>query len=278
MATRLSAAALRVSLTKPWLHLKVFASAPLNYLSRVPEHYKKFYWEWKCTQMSPVHYIPKPGNFEKLPTGEVVPVQNVPLLLRIPKELHQGIWGGEAIIRGFQKRKETIRRVPHYWVPSIKMSVVYSEILDRYMRLHVTDRTLKLIDEKYGFDNYILQTPPVDLMSELALRLRREMLLTLVRETLYPDNPAKKQEILEKYKDHIIPEEEADWYGLSLKEAADKQKLIEEEANRPQPLKHSFRAEFIEYLMNKQHESETEKLEGQSGAGWLSRVNPFAKK
>ena len=42
-------------------------------------------------------------------------------------------------------------------------------------------------------------------MSQLALKIRREMLLALVRETLYPDNPAKKEEVLQKYKKHIIP-------------------------------------------------------------------------
>lgn len=33
------------------------------------------------------------------------PVQNIPLKLLQPKEIHEGIWGGEAIIKGFYKRK-----------------------------------------------------------------------------------------------------------------------------------------------------------------------------
>ncbi|KAG7160762.1 39S ribosomal protein L28, mitochondrial-like isoform X3 [Homarus americanus] len=275
MASRYSAAAIRESLTKPWNAIRLFQLD--SYIGRVPEHYKKFYWEWKCAPKSPVHYVPRKGLFRRYGNGSVQAVQNVPLLLLQPKELHEGIWGGEAIVKGFLKRNPTRRRVPHYWVPTIKTSVVYSEILDRYMNVHVTERALSLIDKHYGLDYYILQTSPADLMSELALKLRREMLLALVRGTLYPNNPAKKQEILDKYKDYIIPEEEADWFGLTTKEAATKQKLIEDRANVPQPLKNSFRAEFIEYLKEKQEEEEQKKIESPSEGSWISRVNPFAK-
>lgn len=46
--------------------------------------------------------------------------------------------------------------MPRYWVPTLKETSIYSEILDRYMNIVVTERTLSLIDEHYGFDNYIL--------------------------------------------------------------------------------------------------------------------------
>lgn len=47
-------------------------------------------------------------------------------------------------------------RFPNYWVPKLKPTIVYSEILNQYMKVTVTERTLKLIDEHYGFDHYIL--------------------------------------------------------------------------------------------------------------------------
>ncbi|KAK4292141.1 hypothetical protein Pmani_035070 [Petrolisthes manimaculis] len=226
--------------------------------------------------MAPVHYIPKEEKFERMSNGEVHPVQNRPLPLKHPMELHEGIWGGETIIKGYLK-KPKLRRLPRYWVPTLKSTVVYSEILDRHMRLTVTERTLTLIDQHYGFDNYILQTPPADLVSELALKIRREMLLTLVRGTLYPDNPTKRKEVMEKYHQYILPEEEADWFGLTLKEASIKQIRLEEEANAPNPLKHAFRAEFIEYLKVKQVEEAAQKESSKEDNSWLSRVNPFAK-
>ncbi|XP_050685896.1 39S ribosomal protein L28, mitochondrial-like [Eriocheir sinensis] len=280
MAKRIPIQLAREMVQRPWNALRPFQQE--GPLARVPEHYKKFFWEWKQCPKAPVHYIPTPGKFEKLPNGDIVPVQNLPLPLLYPKEMHEGIWGGEGIIKGFQKRKPTTRRVPHYWVPFVKSSVVYSEILDRHMTINVTDRTLRLIDQHYGFDNYILETPPADLMSELALKLRREMLLALVRETLHPDNPAKRKELLEKHKKHILPEEEAEWYGLNLKEASTKQKRIEEAANRPQPLKHIFRAEFVEYLKASEEAKAAAAAaadeESSSASSWLTKVNPFAKK
>lgn len=280
MSSKLPVALARQALTKPWVAMKMFQGD--NYLSRVPEHYKKFYWQWQVAPRTPVHYIPEEGNFKKLPSGVVQQVENVPVLLVQPKELHHGIWGGEAVVRGFKKKKKTLRRSPHYWVPTLKSTVLYSEILDRYMTITVTERTLKLVDEHYGFDNYILKTPPNDLMSQLAIKLKREMLLALAKGTLYPTNPAKKEELLEKYKEYIVSEEEAEWYGLTPKEAATKQKIIEEDIPL-QPLKLSFRKEFIEYLENNKVELEEAKAEEakssfSSGSSWLSSVNPFTRK
>ena len=54
---------------KPWLLVNEFALDRV--LVNVPEHYKKFYWEWKYGPRTPVHYIPNPNKFEKLENGEV---------------------------------------------------------------------------------------------------------------------------------------------------------------------------------------------------------------
>lgn len=67
------------------------------------------------------------------------------------------IWGGEAIIQGFQKRKWHQRGVPHFWVPTLKRSVVYSEVLDKYISVIVTERAIHLINASYGFDHYLLK-------------------------------------------------------------------------------------------------------------------------
>ena len=48
-------------------------------------------------------------------------------------------------------------RVPRLWKPFLQKRVFYSEILDKYLGIQVTLRTLDLIDEAYGFDNYVLK-------------------------------------------------------------------------------------------------------------------------
>lgn len=67
------------------------------------------------------------------------------------------MWGGEGIIQGFQLRDRRRRRVPHFWVPHLKRSVVYSEVLNKYISVIVTDRTIHLINSNYGFDHYLLK-------------------------------------------------------------------------------------------------------------------------
>lgn len=68
------------------------------------------------------------------------------------------MWGGEAIVQGFlKKHKQYKRRVPHFWYPTLKRSVVYSEVLDKHISVIVTERTIKLINANYGFDHYLLK-------------------------------------------------------------------------------------------------------------------------
>lgn len=67
------------------------------------------------------------------------------------------IWGGEGIVQGFQKKIWHQRGVPHFWVPTLKRSVVYSEVLDKYMSVIVTERAIELINTNYGFDHYLLK-------------------------------------------------------------------------------------------------------------------------
>lgn len=111
----------------------------------------------------------------------------------------------------------------------------------------MTDHVRNLIDEAFGFDNYILKTPVQDFNSQMALDLRRKMLLALARKEIYPDNAEKRDEILKKYAEFIIPEEEAEWFGLNLREAT--WKLLEQEQEaKGTPRKAELRAKYIESL------------------------------
>lgn len=123
----------------------------------LPQAYLKFYKEWKSTP-TPVHYIPKEGAWERDPvTGLVNPVQNVPIPVIYPPEHNQGIWGGEGVVKGFQKRNPYKKRVPHYWVPVLRRTVLYSAVLNKYWSTIVTERTMDLIHECHGFDHYLLK-------------------------------------------------------------------------------------------------------------------------
>ena len=49
------------------------------------------------------------------------------------------------------------------------------------------------------------QTHEVDLCSKFGMDLKREMLVALANKSCYRDDPARQQEILDKYKDYIMP-------------------------------------------------------------------------
>lgn len=123
----------------------------------IPKAYQKFYYEWK-EEPTPVHFTPKAGRYERNQyTGTVKPVQNVPLPLRYPYEFEKCLLGGEAVIKGYYKSKPTVRKFPHFWIPTLKRTVVYSEILNQHMEVLATDRVIQLIHHYKGFDEYIMQ-------------------------------------------------------------------------------------------------------------------------
>lgn len=137
-------------------------------------------------------------------TGQVRPIQQHPLPLIDVPESHEGIWGGEAVIKGFQKRDRLKRRVPHFWVPVLRKSVVYSAVLGEYMSVVVTDRTINLIHESHGFDHYLLKTPACDLRSELALSLKRKILKTLEGGCVnLAGTPNKQLEVVTEFQKYL---------------------------------------------------------------------------
>ncbi|KAH8392106.1 hypothetical protein KR215_000679 [Drosophila sulfurigaster] len=272
--------------------------------AQLPDAYKKFWREWKLTKPAAVHYIPKEREWERDEvTHAIKPVQSIPLPLIDPPESHQGIWGGEAVIKGFQKRQQTKRRVPHFWVPTLQRSVVHSLVLNEYMSVVVTQRTLEQIHECHGFDHYLLKNLACDLRSTLALRLKREILKALQSGCpALAAEPKLQAEVLKEYSPYLesYTSEEIDWYGHSYLEAIRKLQNQLRAAEQVVPHKVEFRSKLIEQLREagikeagkletKEAQPSAEhkdadiealtKLEtSPSSSSWLSKINPFGKK
>lgn len=56
--------------------------------------------------------------------------------------------------------------VPHFFFPALKYGIFYSEILDKRMKITVTERAHRLIDSHGGLDSYLLETPEIDVASK----------------------------------------------------------------------------------------------------------------
>ncbi|XP_068173916.1 large ribosomal subunit protein bL28m [Antennarius striatus] len=197
--------------------------------SRLPKHYLR---SLEVREPTPVHWKPLGIQYRANPeTGQRERVQDVPVPIYYPPASQTGLWGGEGWISGFRyaNNDKMSNRLKKTWKPQLFKRELYSEILDHMFTIQVTARALDLIDAAYGFDFYILKTPKEDLSSKLGMDLKRAMLLRLARRNtdLYPNDPVKRQKVYDKYKQFEIPEEEAEWVGLSLEEAVEKQRQLE---------------------------------------------------
>nr|XP_056722217.1 39S ribosomal protein L28, mitochondrial [Euleptes europaea] len=219
--------------------------------SRLPEHYLRALRRDRDAPPPAVHWRPRPPPPRLDPaTGRRRRGQDVPVPAHLPPRSQQGLWGGEGWVVGFRYARgdKLSARVKKIWKPQLFSRQLYSEILDRRLTVTVTMRTLDLIDAAFGFDRYILKTPKEELCSKLGMDLKRTMLLRLVRRdpALHPDDPAKREAVYEKYKEFVIPEEEAEWVGLSLEEAIEKQRLREKKD--PVPLFKVYVEELVQQL------------------------------
>lgn len=204
--------------------------------ARLPKHYLK---SLEPKQPTPVHWRPLGVEYRANPkTGLKERVQDVPIPIFYPPHSQDGLWGGEGWVSGYRyaNNDKMSNRLKKTWKPQLLKRELYSEILDHKFTITVTPRTLDLIDAAYGFDFYILKTPKEDLNSKLGMNLKRAMLLRLARRNseLYPSDPVKREKVYSKYKQFEIAEEEAEWMGLSLEEAVEKQRQLEHKEPEPQ--------------------------------------------
>ncbi|KAM7399311.1 hypothetical protein PAMP_018592 [Pampus punctatissimus] len=204
--------------------------------ARLPKHYLK---SLEPKEPTAVHWRPLGVQYRANPkTGQKERVQDVPIPIYYPPQSQDGLWGGEGWISGYRyaNNDKLSNRLKKIWKPQLFKRELYSEILDHKFTITVTARTLDLIDAAYGLDFYILNTPKEDLGSKLGMDLKRAMLLRLARKDteLYPNDSVKREKVYHKYKQFEIPEEEAEWIGLSLEEALEKQRQLEHK--EPEPL------------------------------------------
>lgn len=250
-----------------------------NMLNRLPEHYYRHRTELQKPSTR-VHDRPPETDFFDLKYNDRVKrverVPDVPIEVMYPKEADLGLWGGEGIVKGYVKPRKYFQAGwprPKYFFPELKKAVLYSEILDKHFTFICTGRTLALVDEHHGLDGYILRTPVQDLKSQLALQLRREMLLTLLGKKKPGRDEAHGGEMRKKYADCVttMPPEEAEWFGLSTVDALKKAKLetAKRTAEARLPLKYALSRKLIEDLKNAKDSIDSEPSKP---TGWMDRV------
>jgi len=215
---------------------------PGSLRSRLPQHFKNNYLAKLEKRPDVLHQVPYEAKYRlDAETGFRIPIQDPPIRTIRPPSLDRGLFGGERVINGYIKdRPKTSlgpftkiddandKKRPDFWFPNYQLKMFFSEILDRYLMVVVTETTLAQIDEASGFDAYILKTSIVDLDSRLGECLKKEMNERLLSMTAGPsENIDKQKEIYAKYAPMMLAKDEVEWLGLTLSEACAKQMAIE---------------------------------------------------
>ncbi|CAD5215732.1 unnamed protein product [Bursaphelenchus okinawaensis] len=209
---------------------------PKSVVHRLPLHYQKRYWANILADQTPVHYEPPQSRYMWDSHRKVeVELQDYPIRPIRTVEQDKGLWGGEGVVKGYIESRPFVRKkilprhwIPHWYFPNVTPKCLYSEVLDKYMKINVTSRSFDLINKAYGLDLYLLTTPEIDIDSKLGMKLKRHILIALAKEEYYPEDEEKHEYIKQKYSAYKIPLEEAEWVGLDLNEAARKQQDIED--------------------------------------------------
>ena len=253
---------------------------PMNRLTKFTFCFlQEYYQQWRQGPREHIHSRPKVANFEKDEWGEIHPVQNPRIYVVYPEIFHQGLWGGEGVIKGMLKRVDGNHRnftppAAKYWWPSLFEGVVHSEILGKHIDMVVTKRGVRLVDEAAGFDSYLLSTPVNEVYATGLLRIKRELLLSLAQPGLLPDSVQRKYE---KFK---VPYEEADWHGLTMDEARRKQSIINAKVEQAKkiPDKVVFRQQLVEELREGRFDEDLEEVERVKNTGIGGRIkNMFGR-
>lgn len=92
----------------------------------------------------------------------------------LPNRMRKGLWGGKTMnfrnkISEYGKRLRIMRK------PNVVTANLYSEALNKVVRLPVTTSVLRRIDFLGGLDAYLLQTPDNRLWSDVGSQLKFEI-------------------------------------------------------------------------------------------------------
>uniref|UniRef100_A0A183BJI2 Large ribosomal subunit protein bL28m n=1 Tax=Globodera pallida TaxID=36090 RepID=A0A183BJI2_GLOPA len=214
------------------------------------------YWKsFVLADRTAVHYKSPPFRFYWDEQRKVeLETEYFPILTEYCPEQDLGLWAGEGVVKGYRESDPFVRKkilprqwIPRLWFPHLNLVPLYSEVLDKFFKVTVTERLLRAVDKHFGLDLYLLETADIDINSRLGMDLKRLILVKLAEQSYYPDDEERHAYIQTKYVNYVLPLEEADWYGLELNTAC--RKLQDrEDATRAEPMKYAFEQQLIAEL------------------------------
>mmetsp|Transcript_5759 Transcript_5759/g.6617 ORF Transcript_5759/g.6617 Transcript_5759/m.6617 type:complete len:141 (-) Transcript_5759:559-981(-) len=81
-------------------------------------------------------------------------------MARVFRRADRGLFAGKRTITGNKVSEDGGNKTRRTWKPNVQYKRLYSEALDRMIRLRVTTHAMRCIDNKGGLDRYILSLRP----------------------------------------------------------------------------------------------------------------------
>lgn len=246
---------------------KLFELTSNKAIKRLPAQYLKYYEELQKPEARVHDSAPETKylDYNQDPeSGFIYRVPDQPIPVFRPEQSQVGLWGGVGCVKGFSKPKFNKPRHTNFWAPTLERHLLYSDILDIHIDVVVTKRTLELIDHYHGLDSYILSTRDQDLHSKLGVSLKHKMMVALAKQDYHHQDETKRKYVTEKYKNFVMPLEEAEWHGLSVYQAIIKDRWSELNQYIDPPLKQTYAKTLLANLILEKEKEAKEKEEGKT--------------
>lgn len=107
----------------------------------------------------------------------------LPLHRARPNRADRGLWGG-AIKQFGNNRPKFGHRTRRTWDPNVHRKRLWSDILQRFVRINVTTRVLRWMDKVGGLDNYLLKTRDDKIDSIKGNKIKMQLLQELEKRAI----------------------------------------------------------------------------------------------
>eukprot|EP00753_Platysulcus_tardus_P008358 PLAT15917.1.p1 GENE.PLAT15917.1~~PLAT15917.1.p1 ORF type:complete len:125 (+),score=62.95 PLAT15917.1:175-549(+) len=94
------------------------------------------------------------------------------------KRAERGLFAGKETLFG-NNVSHSKQRTRRSWKPNVQVKRLWSEHLERWVRVPMTTSAMRSIDKMGGLDNYLLLTKPAKLDSRVGDMWRRRILAAL---------------------------------------------------------------------------------------------------
>ncbi|XP_057550287.1 54S ribosomal protein L24, mitochondrial [Amaranthus tricolor] len=138
----------------------------------------------------------------------------------------RGLFAGRHIQFGNQISEDGGNKTRRNWKPNVQEKRLFSYILDRHIRVHVTTHALRCIDKAGGIDEYLLKTPYHKMDTEMGLLWKakiEKMYEELGKKDVSFFSPEEEAKFEQSFKDMRLDEKSARrefrrrLYGSSVK-------------------------------------------------------------